>query len=83
MFFMQLYDSFRVLLFKTLYRALTEVKCFFARPKNICPKLVLTYLLYGWLYHTTFLFPRAGCCLFGAGSGLLYFSSCLHPLATS
>ena len=37
MFFMQLYDSFRVSLFKTLYRALLGVKCFFTGLR-ICPK---------------------------------------------
>ena len=77
----QLYDSFRVFFFKTLYGALPRVKCVFTRPKNLCTKLVLTFLLYGGLYQIIFIFLRAGFCLFGAGSGSLYFSSCLYPLA--
>ena len=62
---------FEGVVFKTLYRALPGVKCFFTRPKNLCPKLVLTFLLYGGLYQVIFLLLRAGFCLSGAGSGSL------------
>ena len=81
MFFIQLYDNFRVFLLRTLYKALPGVKCFFTRPMNFCPRLVFTLLLYGGLYHVIFLFLRAGCGLVWAGSGSLYWSMCLYPLA--
>ena len=55
MFFIQLYESFRVYLLNILCSLLPLGKCLFTRPRNLAPMFVFTLLLKGGLYHNTFL----------------------------